>query len=161
MTPTPAPDGAVQAMLLAEARRERDALQQRALALRGERDAARAEVERLRAERDELHTRWLGMRDAYDVEVRREGDARREVEGLRAENGRQLRHLKVWQRGYQEATVGARLRATGDAPAKVLLADILAVVNQHQGCSAEQAMAEIHDVLAAHLDATPIPKGDR
>ena len=40
-------------------------------------------IERLTSERDELHARWLGMRDAYDVEVRREGDARREAERLR------------------------------------------------------------------------------
>lgn len=39
------------------------------------------------------------------------------------------------------------------ALAKRLLSNILAVVNRHQGANAEQAMAEIHGVCAAFLDA--------
>jgi head-tail adaptor len=89
-----------------------------------------------------------------------------ENERLRTENERQLRHLKVWQQGFQDVATGARLRATGDIPAKKLLAEILAVVNQHEGRNAEQAMAEIHDVCAAFLaapvsgDALPVQTAD-
>lgn len=82
-----------------------------------------------------------------------------ENEQLRAENMRQARHLRVWQQGFQETAAATRaelagLRTSAD-PAKRLLSNILAVVNRHQGANAEQAMAEIHEVCTAFLDAVP------
>lgn len=45
-------------------------------------------------------------------------------------------------------------------PAKALLADILAVVNRHQGRNAEQAMEEIHEACMASIDRAAIPPAE-
>lgn len=43
-------------------------------------------------------------------------------------------------------------RMTDTDPARALLADILAIVNRHQGLNAEQAMAEIGAACLASID---------